>query len=122
MRAATRLLPKAASISISLSTSQSQNPIRRIVTQPATTTPCRDFFSGTRILRQKDKEDSGAKAKELGQDEQENGFDNQIDNAIGEQRELQARTPWHREGSDRPPFKRDRSAGAMTKGLLVSLL
>jgi hypothetical protein len=29
---------------------------------------------------------------------------------------LQARTPWHREGSDKPPVKRMRSAGAMTKG------
>lgn len=68
------------------------------------------------------KEDYGAKAKELnqkGQEEQEKGFDNQLDDAIGEQRELQARTPWHREGSDRPPVKRNRSAGAMTKGLFL---
>jgi hypothetical protein len=31
-------------------------------------------------------------------------------------KELQTRTPWHREGSDKPPVKRMRSAGAMTKG------
>ena len=41
----------------------------------------------------------------------------QLDYAIGEAKELQARTPWHREGTDRPPVKRPRSAGAMTKGI-----
>ena len=51
-----------------------------------------------------------------GQDKQEASLDNQIDGAIGEAKELQARTPWHREGSDKPPVKRMRSAGAMTKG------
>ncbi|TVY15844.1 Mitochondrial calcium uniporter protein 6 [Lachnellula arida] len=120
MRAATRLLPKAASVSPS--TSQSQNPIIcwRTFTQPAPP-QCRGFFSATRIVRQK--EDYGAQAKELNQkaqEEQEKGFDNQLDNAIGEQRELQARTPWHREGSDRPPVKRNRSAGAMTKGKFLT--
>lgn len=29
----------------------------------------------------------------------------------------QIRTPWHREGSDKPPVARQRSAGAMTKGM-----
>ncbi|TVY51464.1 Calcium uniporter protein 6, mitochondrial [Lachnellula cervina] len=122
MRAATRLLPKAASVS--LSTSQSQNPItcwRTVLTTQPAPRQCRDFFSATRIVRQK--EDYGAKAKELnqkGQEEQEKGFDNQLDDAIGEQRELQARTPWHREGSDRPPVKRNRSAGAMTKGKFLT--
>lgn len=48
--------------------------------------------------------------------EQQDGFDNQIDNAIGQHEELQARTPWHREGSDKPPAKRLRGASAMTKG------
>ena len=48
--------------------------------------------------------------------EDDEGFNHQIDNAIGEARELQTRTPWHREGSDEPPVKRARSAGAMTKG------
>ena len=41
-----------------------------------------------------------------------------IDHAVDEAKELQARTPWHRDGSDKPPVKRPRSAGAMTKGLL----
>lgn len=42
----------------------------------------------------------------------------QIDDAIGQQTELQARTPWHREGPDMPPVKRMRSASAMTMGVL----
>lgn len=65
------------------------------------------------------------KAKALNQkglDKHEAGFNNQIDNAIGEAKELQARTPWHREGSDKPPVKRMRSAGAMTKGCFSSSL
>ncbi|QSZ37511.1 hypothetical protein DSL72_008609 [Monilinia vaccinii-corymbosi] len=63
------------------------------------------------------------KAKELtqkGVEKEEGWFHQQLDNAIGEQRGIQARTPWHREGSDRPPVKRNRSAGAMTKGKLLT--
>ena len=63
--------------------------------------------------------DYTARAKALHQksaDDHEKEFNSQIDNAIGEAKELQARTPWHREGSDLPPVKRNRSAGAMTKG------
>ncbi|KAI9726492.1 MAG: hypothetical protein M1828_001314 [Chrysothrix sp. TS-e1954] len=32
----------------------------------------------------------------------------------------QIRTPWHREGSNRPPVSQPRSAGAMTKGKLLT--
>jgi len=42
-----------------------------------------------------------------------------LEEAIGEAKELQARTPWHREGTDEPPVRRDRSAGAMTKGMAI---
>ncbi|OCK74933.1 hypothetical protein K432DRAFT_437769 [Lepidopterella palustris CBS 459.81] len=35
-------------------------------------------------------------------------------------KEKQIRTPWHREGSDKPPVARQRSAGAMTKGKLLT--
>ena len=42
--------------------------------------------------------------------------DGSLDRKIGEAKELQTRTPWHREGTDQPPVKRLRSAGAMTKG------
>lgn len=34
-------------------------------------------------------------------------------------KEKQARTPWHREGVDTPPVRRQRSAGAMTKGTFL---
>ena len=42
--------------------------------------------------------------------------DGSLDRKIGEAKELQKRTPWHRDGADQPPVKRLRSAGAMTKG------
>jgi hypothetical protein len=73
------------------------------------------------VICRKDTYAEQAKAlNKKGQDEHEAGFDNQIDNAIGEAKELQARTPWHREGSEKPPVKRMRSAGAMTKGKLLT--
>ena len=37
---------------------------------------------------------------------------------LQEDKGKQIRTPWHREGSDKPPVARQRSAGAMTKGTL----
>lgn len=43
--------------------------------------------------------------------------DDQLDSAIGNAKELQSRTPWHRQGADDPPVRRLRSAGAMTKGM-----
>ncbi|KAJ4381523.1 hypothetical protein N0V86_002883 [Didymella sp. IMI 355093] len=39
---------------------------------------------------------------------------------LQEDRGKQIRTPWHREGSDVPPVARQRSAGAMTKGKLLT--
>ncbi|KAH4014780.1 calcium uniporter protein [Parastagonospora nodorum] len=39
---------------------------------------------------------------------------------LEEDRGKQIRTPWHREGSDVPPVARQRSAGAMTKGKLLT--
>ncbi|PVH79708.1 hypothetical protein DL98DRAFT_515967 [Cadophora sp. DSE1049] len=80
----------------------------------------RTFSTTTSLLSE---EDATSRAKALNQkglDEQEDGFHRQIDDAIGEAKELQARTPWHREGSDTPPVKRNRSAGAMTKGKLLT--
>ena len=58
---------------------------------------------------------SQQKAKDLNQQ----GIDEQMsefDDAIAEEREKQIRAPWQREGADTPPVKRQRSAGAMTKG------
>lgn len=78
---------------------------------------------GFSISKSSAKDDYADQAKELNQrglDKQEEGLglshDGQVDDAIGEAKELQARTPWHREGADSPPVKRMRSAGAMTKG------
>jgi len=39
---------------------------------------------------------------------------------LKEDKGKQIRTPWHREGSDLPPVARQRSAGAMTKGMPLS--
>ncbi|KAJ4371190.1 hypothetical protein N0V83_004406 [Neocucurbitaria cava] len=39
---------------------------------------------------------------------------------LDEDKGKQIRTPWHREGSDKPPVARQRSAGAMTKGKLLT--
>lgn len=40
-----------------------------------------------------------------------------FEGALDQQEEKQARTPWHREGSDTPPVARERSAEAITKGV-----
>lgn len=42
--------------------------------------------------------------------------DGSLDRKIGEAKELQKRTPWHREGADQPPVRRLRSASAITNG------
>lgn len=55
------------------------------------------------------------KAKALNQE----GIDQQLndyDSKISQEKEKQKRAPWHREGSEEPPVRRQRSAGAMTKG------
>ena len=43
-----------------------------------------------------------------------------FDRAVAEDKNKQIRTPWMREGSDQPPVARQRSAGAMTKGKLLT--
>ena len=56
-----------------------------------------------------------AKAQDLSQqsvDEELSEYDQQI----SEEKGKQAERPWHREGADQPPVRRQRSAGAMTKG------
>ena len=44
----------------------------------------------------------------------------EYDTRIAEEQEKQRKAPWHREGSEDPPVRRQRSAGAMTKGKLLS--
>lgn len=119
MRRAPLLLP---SIGLSLAQLRSQAPIiSTFRSRPqAHHLPLFGFsdrpFSGTRIWRKDEYAEQAKALNQKGQDKHEAGFGNQIDSAIGEAKELQARTPWHREGSDKPPVKRMRSAGAMTKG------
>lgn len=51
------------------------------------------------------------------------GIDEQLheyDASIAEEQEKQRKAPWHREGSQDPPVRRQRSAGAMTKGKLLT--
>ena len=77
-------------------------------------------FSSTKIKRKDEYAEQAKSLNQKGQDELEASFNSQIDHSIGEAKELQTRTPWHREGSDKPPVKRMRSAGAMTKGRFPS--
>lgn len=44
----------------------------------------------------------------------------EFDKLVAQDKEKQIRTPWHREGSEKPPVSRPRSAGAMTKGKLLT--
>jgi calcium uniporter protein, mitochondrial len=65
------------------------------------------------------KEGFSAKTKALnekGLDEHEESLKSQNDKKVGEVKERQVRAPWNREGSDRPPVNKLRSAGEMTKG------
>lgn len=45
---------------------------------------------------------------------------NHFDRVEQESKEKQMRSPWMRQGSDEPPVKKKRSAGAMTKGKLLT--
>ena len=58
---------------------------------------------------------SAQKARDLNQQ----GIDDQVsafDEALKQETDKQHRTPWHREGAQEPPVRRQRSASAMTKG------
>ncbi|KAI1620343.1 hypothetical protein EDD37DRAFT_569603 [Exophiala viscosa] len=60
------------------------------------------------------------KAKDLNQqgiDEALSDFDTAI---ATEANEKQIRAPWHRQGAEEPPVRKQRSAGAMTKGKLLT--
>jgi hypothetical protein len=131
MRSATKFRIPPISRSISprfqpkiLTTFRSRPPPISNFSPPSFTSSLRSLnraFSSTNLQR---KEDYADLAKELHQksaDKHEDEFNSQIDDAIGQAKELQTRTPWHREGSDKPPVKRMRSAGAMTKGFVSFL-
>ncbi len=55
------------------------------------------------------------KAKDLNQQGVDEALSS-FDSGVAEEKEKQVRTPWHREGVDEPPVRKQRSAGAMTKG------
>ncbi|PMD62000.1 uncharacterized protein K444DRAFT_525583 [Hyaloscypha bicolor E] len=129
MRSATKFRIPPISSSISprfqpkiLTTFRSRPPPISNFSPSGSTSPLRSLnraFSSTNLQRK----DYADLAKELHQksgDKHEDEFNSQIDDAIGQAKELQTRTPWHREGSDKPPVKRMRSAGAMTKGKLLT--
>lgn len=83
--------------------------------------PIRAFSHTHRILQDTSAEKRARELNEKSLAEHEDGYKGNLDNVIGKERELQVRTPWHREGSDRPPVKRMRSASAMTKGTYIPL-
>ncbi|KAK5072840.1 hypothetical protein LTR51_005481 [Lithohypha guttulata] len=59
-----------------------------------------------------------ASHQQTAQDLNQKGIDQQLseyDRNIAEEQDKQRRAPWHREGSQEPPVRRQRSAGAMTK-------
>ncbi|KAH9217139.1 hypothetical protein DL95DRAFT_362395 [Leptodontidium sp. 2 PMI_412] len=102
-----------------ITTTFRSRPHPRAHTQPPPTPSLRSF-SASISLRAEDATSKAKAVNQKGLDKEVDGFHKQIDNAIGKAKELQARTPWHREGSDQPPVKRNRSAGAMTKGKLLT--
>lgn len=56
------------------------------------------------------------KAKDLNQQGVDDALSD-FDTAVAEDREKQHRAPWHRQGVEEPPVRKQRSAGAMTKGV-----
>lgn len=60
-------------------------------------------------------------AKELNQQGVDEAL-SEFDTAVTEEKEKVTRAPWHRQGVDVPPVRRQRSAGAMTKGKLLAFL
>ncbi|KAL9583205.1 MAG: hypothetical protein Q9203_005178 [Teloschistes exilis] len=58
-------------------------------------------------------------AKELHQ-KSNDAHESDLNTAIAQEKEKQTKAPWHREGSNVPPVARQRSAGAMTKGKLLT--
>ena len=78
----------------------------------------RSFVTTTPLLADKSHAQTAKELNQKGLDEHESG----ITDSISQEKEKQIRTPWHREGSNVPPVGRQRSAGAMTKGIPTPLL
>ena len=62
----------------------------------------------------------GISGEQTARDLNQQGIDEALsdfDTAVAEEgKDKQQRAPWHRQGAQEPPVKRQRSAGAMTKG------
>ncbi|KAM3078227.1 hypothetical protein ACMFMG_002474 [Clarireedia jacksonii] len=122
MRWATQFIPRGISTSTRPPPSFAAAFRSRPISQPLrcqTSVGIRTFCAAN-IWRKEDLSKPARDANEKELDKNDDWFNKQIDNAIGEQKEIQSRTPWHREGADQPPVKRNRSAGAMTKGKLLT--
>ena len=85
---------------------------------PSQQSQCRKNFD-LKYLDQKRYQSQSPLARRLNQkgvDAEETSLDDQL----AKEKEKQVRTPWHREGATKPPVARQRSAGAMTKGMLIA--
>ncbi|KKY21409.1 putative calcium uniporter mitochondrial [Phaeomoniella chlamydospora] len=85
---------------------------------PSQQSQCRKNFD-LKYLDQKRYQSQSPLARRLNQkgvDAEETSLDDQL----AKEKEKQVRTPWHREGATKPPVARQRSAGAMTKGKLLT--
>jgi hypothetical protein len=83
---------------------------------PLNRLPSRSVNNVTQSLRNVSYEQ---KAKDLNQQGVDEAL-SEFDTAVAEDKEKQHRAPWHRQGVEEPPVRRQRSAGAMTKGTLLT--
>ena len=100
----------------------SSTPKLQFITPTFRTRPAQSFqcIHTSPILREEKNELKARveESNEKSQREEKGGTKKgKLDDAIGEAKEKQVRTPWHREGSDKPPVdKTKRRGSAMTKG------
>jgi calcium uniporter protein, mitochondrial len=101
-------IPKPGPLSFQVSRSISIQPLSRrrtpesSIRQLSQNLLCRTITSEARAKDLHDK----ATADEL----------SDLNDVVDHQKDRQRERPWHREGADEPPVRRQRSAGAMTKG------
>ncbi|KAL9601942.1 MAG: hypothetical protein Q9219_002166 [cf. Caloplaca sp. 3 TL-2023] len=77
------------------------------------------LFRGIKVDRYNAEGRFTGAAKDL-RDQNNDAQGSDLNTAIAQQKEKQTKAPWHREGSNTPPVARQRSAGAMTKGKLLT--
>lgn len=77
-------------------------------------TQCRHFSISTLLATDGSRTNAVKDVQQQNADPEESD----LDRAISQEKEKQTRAPWHREGSNVPPVARQRSAGAMTKGMV----